>query len=94
MELRRNPLRSYGQFASAMNRYGFDVNSDFVRRSFGRYGYSVKQAQAKHIQKYTVQNIIKTAHYMTFIQGPIDWRRVKFVDEASFESKGATLTRS
>jgi hypothetical protein len=88
LELRRNPLRTYDDFARAMQAYGFDVNKDFVRRTFKRHGVSVKKAQFKHILRFTVANMRYYARWMLFVKGAIDWRRLKFADETSCESKG------
>lgn len=89
LELRKNPCRTCDQFAQAMSAYGFDVNRDFIRRTFVRNGITLKAVQSKHVLKFTLRNILYTMNYLLFIKGVIDWRTLKFADESSFESKGA-----
>jgi hypothetical protein len=48
-----------------------------------------KKVKRKHVLKYTMANIRYTLRYLVFIRGPLDWTRLKFCDEASFESKSA-----
>ncbi len=89
IELRRDPLRTYHQFAQDMQPYGFKVDKDFVRRTFQRFNVSVKDAQYKHILKFTAANMRYYARWLVFSKSAVNWDAIKFADETSCESKGA-----
>lgn len=86
-ELRANPCRTLGQFAEVLSSAGWNCNGDFVRSRFSLHGISLKLAKRKHRNKFAIKNILYTGQYLAFIRGVVDWHRVKFVDESSYESK-------
>lgn len=89
MELKRDPCRDYKTLADVMGRYNFQVNKDFVRRCVvDRFELSLKDAQAKHVLKYSIGNAIYTANFLLWLTQQPDWRTLKYADEASFESRG------
>jgi hypothetical protein len=92
-ELHCEPARTLQQFATALNDgYGWTVSAHFVGRVFRRWGVSVKNVKHKHVHKYSLANIRYAARYLLFITGIVDWRRIKFADESSFQSKGPLLS--
>jgi hypothetical protein len=88
-ELKSNPCRRLSDFAIVLSSCGFDCNKDFVRSRFLLHGISLKIARRKHRGKFLIANVLYTGQYLSFIRNVLNWRRLKFVDESSFESKGA-----
>jgi hypothetical protein len=89
MEIKRDPCRDYKSFADVMQRYNFHVNKDFVRRCVvDRFELSLKDAQSKHVLKFSIGNAIYTANFLLWLTEHPDWRTLKYADEASFESRG------
>ncbi len=90
-EVQHNPCRRLQDFAlDLQSNYGFNVNREFIKRTFKRWRFSYKKVKYKHVLKYSMTNIRYTMRYLVFIRGPIDWTQLKFCDEASFESKSAS----
>lgn len=86
-EIRWNPLRTLNELATVMSECGWVVTRDFVHGRLKFHNFSLKKAKRKHVLKFTRQNLLYTAHYLVFVRGIVDWRRLKFVDESSFESR-------
>jgi hypothetical protein len=91
-ELLTNPARTLQDFCVDLcDTYSIVVDRHFVGRTFSRWGISNKLIKRKHIAKFAIANIVYTGRYLSFILGLANWSRIKFADEASFCSKGASI---
>lgn len=68
-------------------RFGAPISRDWISRMFKRWRWSFKKISHKHIRKFLWPNIYYYAHYLVHVQN-MQMGRIKFVDEASFSSRG------
>ncbi len=80
-ELRLDPLRTHQQLAKSLEQYGL-----FVQRACVRMEVTRKQVTQRHENKFSTENIYYYFDFVTFIRS-VPWVRIKFSDEASFESR-------
>lgn len=57
-EVKANPVRNVLQFAQVLRHNGWDVNAQWVRRTFNRWRFTTKKPTFRSINKYQPQNII------------------------------------
>jgi hypothetical protein len=88
-ELRIDPLRTQQQLARSLETYGFAVSKGFVQRACKRIGFSSKGVSHKHENKFSIENVLYYADFLTLIR-TVPWITLKFSDEASFESRSAS----
>lgn len=89
-EVEIDPCRSQQQLALALGHYGVAVERDYVQRSLEHMGISYKAVSNKNELKFSMENIIYYADYMSWVRS-VPWIRLKFMDECSFESRSECL---
>ena len=63
------------------------VSRSWLSRMLHRWRWSFKNINHKHVRKFTTHNIMYYGNYLINIQS-IPLHRIKFIDEASFSSRG------
>lgn len=87
IEIKENPGRTRRDLATALSHLlSITIDIDFVKRALQRWGFTYKIVKAKHLNKFTLANINYYAAYVLSV-AQIPWRRLKFADEASFQSR-------
>jgi hypothetical protein len=86
--IRWDPLRTYEQFATDLSeQLQFVVEPKWIERHLEKMGFSLKQAQHKHVAKFTSANILYYGQYTTAVC-LLPRFRLKFADESHFNSLG------
>jgi hypothetical protein len=70
----------------ALQHYGVFVDRDFVQRACQRLEISYKAVSHRHQHKYLMANILYYVDFLCWVR-TVPWMRLKFTDEASFESR-------
>ncbi len=70
-------------------RLGVSVSRSWLSRMLSRWRWSFKNLNHKHVHKFTAHNIAYYGQYLTHIRN-IPMTHIKFLDEASFSSRGNT----
>ena len=63
------------------------ISRSWVSRMYKRWRWSFKNVSHKHLRKYLWPNLLRYSRYLVQIRG-IQQARIKFMDEASFSSRG------
>lgn len=84
--VKKNPCREVKDFAKDVSALGVPIDQDFVKRVFRRWRFSFKIVKARHIYKFTEENIRYYVIYTLRVR-LIPWGVLKFADEASFQSR-------
>jgi len=84
--IRFNPLQTIGQLRSVLQSFGVDIAENWIKRTFHRWGWSCKHPRYKQINKFTMDNMLYTGHFLWEVRGrsPI---QLKYLDESHFDSK-------
>jgi hypothetical protein len=86
--IKEDPTRSCVQLNLALyDTLGVRVGTRWLRRKLKRWGMTWKKTEHIQINKFTTQNILYYAVYVTSILDfPVN--RLKYADESHFESRG------
>jgi len=87
--LREDPQLTLQEMKFKLYEKDFDVNLVFISRTLQKWRWSKRLADPKQIEKYSFSNIMKYIEYCTDImtRPPEDFKRIKFLDESSFDPR-------
>lgn len=88
-----NPIQHISDLVKQLKDYGWSVTPQYVKNVFKRWRWSWKKPQFRQFNKYSAANIDAYGNYLFWLYEQPDWRRIKFLDEVHFVSKGWILVK-
>jgi hypothetical protein len=82
----KSPCNTLPQHCATLNKEGFSVQPQFVRKTLHRWRYTFKKPVVRQIEKYTTTNIRRYANFVYGVQ-KVPFEKLKFLDEAHFCAK-------
>ncbi len=64
------------------------ISASTIRRIFKQWKWTWKNVEYKQINKYNHENIVYYGKYLLWLSEQINWKHIKFLDEAHFVNRG------
>jgi len=90
---KEDPTRKLRSYVEEVNKNGFSIGREFVRKIFKEWQWSWKKPSYKQLHKYLPSNLRRYKEYVEWI-GNQDLKKIKFMDEVHYVSKQVSHTRA